>query len=238
MIITEKQKKRHNFLRDRYDTVEIIDHEDSFMICLVDGEHIDVYEDEYSNESLPTPTHRVPVTSACIDMREVLEIVSKLTTGNKYAMNEGLLVHSVNRSDYGIHASTQVPNDILEAVRRCTGKTCVYADEYVWADLPESPSAYYNMNGYRIPVPAVIRGCQVIPYEYAQNRTASFLDALMQSEPPIVPQRWLTHGQVEATGQWERVAIDVQGSPDLEKRQIARRTRWLHDVYEYTGKYI
>ena len=235
MIITEKQKKRHNFLRDRYDTVEIIDQSDDFMICLVDGE-IDVYEDEYANESVPTPTYKVPVTSKCLDVHELLEIVSKLTTGNKYAMNEGLLIHSVNRSESGIHACTQVSNDVLEAVRTCTGKTCVYADEYVWADLSDSPSAYYNMHAYRVPVPAAVRGSQLIPYEYAQNRTATFLDALMQSEPPIVPQRWLTHRQIQATGQWQRVKIDVDGHPtDIPKDHIARRLTWTHDIYKYIG---
>lgn len=236
MIITEKQKKRHNFLRDRYDTVTIIDQSDDFMICLVNGAHIDVYEDEYANESLPTPTHQVPVTSKCIDVHELLEIVSKLTTGNEYAMNEGLLIHSVNRSESGIHASTQVSNSVLEAVRRCTGKTCVYADEYVWADLPDSPTGYYNMQAYRIPVPAIARGCQVIPYEYAKNNTTDFLDGLMQSEHPTVPQRWLSHKQIEATGQWERVAIDVDGHPtDIPKDHIARRLTWTHDIYKYIG---
>ena len=126
---------------------------------------------------------------------------------------------------------------LISALSRVTGFDVGFMEDYTYIDLPDTPSAYYRHTGVNKRNVQVIRS-QAVPYAFAQVHTSRYLESLIVADDPVIPTYWLTHGQVEATGQWERVAIDVQGSPDLEKRQIARRTRWLHDVYEYTGKYI
>lgn len=111
-------------------------------------------------------------------------------------------------------------------------------DTYRWIDLPGIEPAYYyigNSSGQRVRSAQFV-GSQYVPRQYAQAKPLRYLAQLAKHHEPVIPCGWISHSQMERLDKWKRVAIDVQGSPNLERRQIARRTRWMHDIYEYTGK--